>query len=366
MNRFLILAATGLSLVPMQLKAAGPAQARLYCQSIKFQRGNDQNNLYSLEFTTLNSGINGELAPLQADADFSHGCWFNYNDGIFDEVIPGLMNLDVPVLGDANGNGFEDFFEVSQSGSGTSSGVYQFDDEGVVRGVSADWSRAAGSAFGTCVITLQGYGTFTHTFQILEYTGPLVYTPGASSVSGTLYLEQTGSPETTLDGLLSFAKSPDDPFNDLTLSAGTLTNAALQTLSFFDDDYFRDPTWPTNYYGYLEFSDGDPNTGEDDYWLWVLSIDDANDSDSDGIPDFSDEPVIALPRPPLLSLQFTATNLKLTIHGDVGRTHQIQEIDSLTSIDWQDTMSLTLTNDPQVIELPLPESGPKFWRVLAK
>lgn len=366
MNRFLILAVAGLSLMPIQSKAAGPAHARLYCQSIKFQRGNDQNGLYSLDFTTINNGVNGELGPLQAGADFSHGCWFNYNDGIFDEVIPGLLNLDVPVLGDANGNGFEDFFEVSQPGSGSTSGVYQFDYEGVVRGVSANWSRAAGSAFGTCVITLQGFGTFTHTFQILEYTGPLLYTPGATTVSGTLHLEQTGSPETTLDGSLSFVKSTETPFDDLTLSAGTLTNAALQTLSFYDDTYGRDPDWATNYYGYLEFADGDPNTGEEDYGLWVLSIDDPNDSDADGIPDFSDDPEIALPRPPLLSIQHTADHLQLTIHGDVGRTHQIQEIDSLASTNWEDTISLTLTNDPQIVELPLPEAGPKFWRVLAK
>ena len=57
MNRFLILAVAGLSLMPIQSKAAGPAHARLYCQSIKFQRGNDQNGLYSLDFTTINNGV---------------------------------------------------------------------------------------------------------------------------------------------------------------------------------------------------------------------------------------------------------------------------------------------------------------------
>jgi len=372
MKQLLILALTSLiSLAPDSLNAALSADARLYSVSVRFYQGADTFDYFTLNFSTLSAGNNGELRPgFFQDTGFTHSSYLIVTDFIDDEMSGGIA-LDVPQSEDANLNGFPDFFESSQAVSGkTTSGFYDLSAFGSGE-VVATWNRSAGSRFGTCTMTFKALAfgsddTFTCTFEILEYTGPLVYTSGASSISGTLHLEQTGSPETTLDGLLSFAKSPENPFNELTLSAGTLTNAALQTLSFFDDDYFRDPTWPTNYYGYLEFSDGDPNTGEDDYWLWVLSIDDANDSDSDGIPDFSDEPVIALPRPPLLSLQLTATNLQLTIHGDVGRTHQIQEIDSLASIVWQDRISLTLTNDPQVIELPLPETGPKFWRVLAK
>jgi hypothetical protein len=29
-------------------------------------------------------------------------------------------------------------------------------------------------------------------------------------------------------------------------------------------------------------------------------------------------------------------------------------------------MSFSLTNDPQTVSLPLPASGPKFWRVRAQ
>ncbi len=60
------------------------------------------------------------------------------------------------------------------------------------------------------------------------------------------------------------------------------------------------------------------------------------------------------------------TNLLLTISGSVGHTNQIQEIGSLTSTNWLTTQSFMLTNDPQVVSLPLPAGTVKFWRVVAQ
>jgi hypothetical protein len=74
----------------------------------------------------------------------------------------------------------------------------------------------------------------------------------------------------------------------------------------------------------------------------------------------------ALPRKPLLALTRGATNLFLSISGDVGRLHQIQQTSSLTLTNWQTVQSVTLTNDPQQVLLPIPTNGPAFWRVSAQ
>ena len=148
------------------------------------------------------------------------------------------------------------------------------------------------------------------------------------------------------------------------------TNAALQTLSFDSELFSRGiPTWPSNYIGYVFFADGDPTTASPDYQLWVLSIDDANDANANGIPDFSatdsgqrDARRACRSFP----LALGKTNLLLTIGGSVGHTNQIQEIGSLTLTNWQTTLSFLLTNDPQVISLPLPAGTSKFWRVAAQ
>jgi hypothetical protein len=206
---------------------------------------------------------------------------------------------------------------------------------------------------------------FTFTFTLIEYTGPLTYTPGASLVSGAVNLTQTGNPANTFQGAIRFTKSATDRFNTLTNQPGAWTNAALQTLTFTNEIFLRDPTWPTNYYGYVEFDDGDPATAAPDYTLWVLSIDDTNDANANGIPDFSDDVGVTPPRTPRLVLAPGANNLLLMISGDVGHTNEIQETASLVPPDWQTTLSLVLTNDPQVVSLPLPIGQTKFWRALA-
>ena len=181
MNKLILVLIASICFLPKASVAAPIAQARMWCWSMRFQEGAGPFDLYSLELTTLNSGINGELAPLFGT--YSHWALFDFNDLIFDDTIPGILNVDTPEFTDANGDGFDDFFDVSQGASGTTSGIYQFDFEHVTRSISANWSRAAGSPVGTCTLTLQGYGDYTHTFELLEYTGALVYTPGSNIVS---------------------------------------------------------------------------------------------------------------------------------------------------------------------------------------
>jgi hypothetical protein len=204
---------------------------------------------------------------------------------------------------------------------------------------------------------------------LLEYTGPLTYTPGSNTVEANINLAQTGDVSNTLQGPIEFDKSSSDRFDVLTNEPGLWTNAALQALSFDAEIFTRSaPDWPTNYAGYIHFANGDPSTPQPAYQWWVLSIDDSNDSNGNGIPDFSGDPTSVLPpqRAPALKLALSSTNLLLTIGGDVSHTNQIQETGSLAPANWQTMLSFVLTNDPQVVSLPLPAGTANFWRVLAQ
>jgi hypothetical protein len=169
-------------------------------------------------------------------------------------------------------------------------------------------------------------------------------------------------------GPVQFSKVFTNKYNLLTLQPSVWTNASAQALDVFGGHlYSRDLTRLSNYSGYLEFQDGDPNTpSDDDYYLWWLTITDLNDTDHDMIPDFSDDPASALPRRPSLSLAATATNVLLTIHGDVGHLHQVQEAAVINPASWPTVLSVTLTNDPQIVPLPKPTGSAKFWRVQAQ
>lgn len=348
------------------MQAAQSAHATLFCWSLRFQQGTGSFD-ETLDLTTISGVLNGELAPWYAS--HTHRSDFSLDFSGF--PITGTLFLNLPDFQDANGNGFDDSYEVSQAISGTSAGQYT---TAVSSGtVTANWSRPAGSSAGTCVLrlvdsTYGDLGNFRHTFEVLEYTGVLSYTPGSNTVSGRLDLTQTGIPANTLQGPVAFTKSTTDRFNELTLESAFLTNATPQTLDLYEPtQFYRDLSLRTNYYGAVEFNDGDPSTSEEDYYSWELSIDDLNDSDHDGIPDFSDDPsAVVLPRRPQLSLLPGTTNLLLTVSGDVGRLHQIQETTNAAAPTWQTVLSVTLTNDPQVVSLPLPSSGTMFWRARAQ
>jgi hypothetical protein len=366
MKMLLVILTGGLLFGPAICDAAQTAQATMFCWSLRFGQGTGYGGYY-LDLTTLSSGINGELAPYDDDTQWS---WYEMHDAYYFFDMTGYILVDIPSFTDANGNGFDDFFEVSQGVSATTWGSYS-DDRGIGGGtVTAQWSRGAGSPNGTCVLSFEddvygSLGDFNHSFELFEYTGPLSYTPGSNTVNGSVNLTQTGNAANQMQGPVQFVKVATNRFNKLTLQAGTWTNAAQQTLTFYEYLFQRDATWPTNYYGLVEYDDGDPNTGEADYQYWVLSVDDLNDRDHDGIPDFSDDPALPPPRQPVLTLTLGTTNLFLTISGDVGHVHQVLEATTVTPTSWQTNQSLTLTNDPQTISLPIP-SGPRFWRVSAQ
>lgn len=366
MKRFIILLTVGWLLSLASIKGAETAHARLYCMSLKFQQGTTYGGTLNLS-STGGSPYNGELMPYgQEWASY----FFLYYGGY--GTIPGTIYVNLPAPVDANNDGFDDFFEVSQGVSTKSTSGSE--STSISSGsITATWSRSAGSPNGTCQLhfvddTYGDLGIYNCPFALLEYTGPLTYTPGSNTVSATVALTRTGNPANTLAGPIIFDKSSTDPSDTLTNRAGVWTNAAMQQFAFYNDLILRDPTERTNYftYYYFEFADGDPSTAASDYIYWVLSIDDTNDVDTDGIPDFSDNPsVVAPPHASHLALVLGATNLVLTISGDINHTNQIQQNTSLGSTNWQTTQSFLLTNASQSVSLPLPTNGPRYWRVVA-
>lgn len=365
MKILIAFALTLLTLSQNSLQAAQTAAMRLYCLSIRFGHASfgGPNALYSLDLTGIQNGINGELYPVD-DSSGSHFSSLVFYDEISEQEFAGYMYLDVPAT-DNNGDGFPDIFDTSLAFNGSSFGTYN--DTG---NVTATWSRDAGSQDGLCKLEFEDFGEpFYHTFTILEYKGPVTYTPGTNVVAAKVNLTMTGFPDSKLEGPLTFTKTTADPYNDLDFDEGVWTNTIPdppQTFPFVNGFLGRDSAWPTNYfsyYYYFEFEDGDLNTEERDYFDWQLSIDDVNDADSDGIPDFSDDPQIISARAPLLSLNRGSGNLLLTISGEVGQICEIQEASTVDAMTWATISSVTLTNDPQTVSLPLPETAMRFWRV---
>jgi hypothetical protein len=369
MKRILIFAMGVVLWASMQSHAAQTAQATLFCLSVRFYQATTIDGQLTYDLSTLDPTvtINGELAPT-FDAPSHFSSYYVY-DTIFDEGIDGFIELDVPMDEDANNNGFADFFESSQAISGaTTTGDYDVSpmDKGTLKAI---WNRAAGSKDGTCTIQLKS-ATFgqladlVHAFEILEYTGPLNYTPDTNKVSGTLKLTQTGDTNNQLAGPIEYTKSPTNRFDEFTLRHAVWTNAFDQTFQISNDidPFLRDLSLKTNYYGYVDIDDGNPGTSNPDYLTWVLSIDDVNDSNGNGIPDFSDDPGGSVRRPTVL-LSLSNTNVTFTISSTVGRTVEIQESSSLSQTNWARVTSFAPTNDPQVVPLPRPAEGTKFWRL---
>ena len=366
MKRLIFFWTAGLLLFSTTSNGSELAQARLYCMSLRFQQGSGGSGTTLNLSSTGGSPYNGELFPYSGREYASY--FFLYYGGF--GTIPGVIYVNLPASTDQNSYGFDDFFEVSQGVSAVTSGS---ESTTISSGsVTATWSRPTASPNGTCRLhfvddTYGDLGNYNCPFTLIEYTGSLTYMPGSNTVSTGINLAQTGNSARTLQGPIHFVKSKTDPFNTLTNQPGVWTNDSAQLLGFDNRVFTRGtPAWPTNYAGYIHFADGNPGTTSADYQFWVLSIDDTNDANANGIPDFSDDPSSgAPPHASLLSLSPGPTNLLMAISGDIGHTNQIQEINSLAATNWQVVQTLVLTNSPQALSLPRPAGVSQFWRVVA-
>ncbi|HLH56127.1 MAG TPA: hypothetical protein VKY92_21175 [Verrucomicrobiae bacterium] len=343
--------------------SAETAQGRVWCLSLKFQQGSDSFG-DTLDLSTISGTPNGELEPYNNLTYIS-----GFTLDISGMPIFGTMQLNLPPFQDTDGDGFNDFFESAVGVSATTSGSYTAGPE--TGSVTATWQRGAGTSDGSCALhlvdsTFGDLGTFNHIFSILEYTGAVLYVSGSNSVSGTVNLFKTGDTNSQLAGPYQFVKVSTNHFNRLILQPGFWTNESALPLSFTNDLYRRDLPWTTNYWGLLEFSDGDPSTAAPDYLAWLWSIDDTNDSNHNGIPDFSDDPQTVLPpSTPQLSFTWTSSNVVISVSGSIGHVHDFQQALSLPSTNWQTILSVTLTNNQQRITLTNTQSPVSFWRAVA-
>ena len=373
-----ILMVVGLISVPSFSRAAQTAQARMFCLSLRFQRATTHDNngfLWRMDLTTLSAGVNGELAlNFFSNSTNTHSSYIELYNDLYDETGQGALTMNVPNGPDSNDNGFGDFWDASKAVNGlTTSGVIQCNAYYINSPLTVTWYRDAGSATGLCALEFQDPFNFLntlrfeHTFQLIEYKGTVSYTPGTNEVTGSVHLAQTGNEANTFDGPFVFMKSISNPTDELTLQPGAWTNASSQALTFMTDTYHRDAPWLTNSYGYFDFDDGDPNTTDADYFTWILSIDDTNDFNGNGIPDFSDNPqVVTPPTPPVIKLELHPTSVGFAIQGNIGHTLKIQEIDSLSSTNWKTVLTTNITLDPQPVSLPRPSGEIKFWRAVVE
>ena len=153
MKGFLILLIAGGFLYPVRDYGSETAHVRLYCMSLRFQQGTTYGGTLNLS-SISGSSYNGELLPTFSSDSLGNPwgsglviVWSGMGDS-------GSIYMNLPLGFDRNNDGFDDFFEVSQGvTNATSSGNYSTSTyySGTV---SAIWNRAAGSASGTCVLTL--------------------------------------------------------------------------------------------------------------------------------------------------------------------------------------------------------------------
>ncbi len=345
------------------------AQARLTCLSLRFSPATTDSlgQDYLLEIGTVPSAgqLNGELAPTFDDRIPSHGTSFRLTSAVFPEPLTGDLVVDVAGDADTDLDGYSDFFEVDKLIALTvTRGLFR---TALDRGnVLASWSREAGSARGTCKLTLESdtFGelpTLLATFELLNYQGPLTYTTDTGQIEGSIHLERSGSVKDVLSGQVTFLRSVTNRFEDLKMVAGSWTNSEQKKLSLFDTLVSRDSTLRTNYFTIVEFQDGDLRTVDDDFYNWQLSIDDTNDADQDGIPDFSDDPT---PKPVTLKIVPSGDRVLIEVSGQAGRAFDLEETSSLVApVKWTFVSGVVLLQNVQTIEAPVGGRETAYWRL---
>jgi hypothetical protein len=275
-----------------------------------------------------------------------------------------LAEFDLPLGADANGRAGPDLFEVAQAITATTAGIYRIDWGPGYGNLHLTWNRAAGMGIGSCRLEMDDpllgpIGPFDHSFEVLEYSGVLAYTPQTDSIGGTLQAGNPQTPSEVLEGTLTLRRDANDRFNRLLALPGTWISQDL-SFDFAEFPLTRAASEPTVYRGIVPSASGTRSS-------WRISITDTNDANQNGIPDLSDDPAnLPPPRRPVLSLEWTSNELSLRLTGDTGRTHQLQEASRPDAITWGTVRIFTLQRDPETITLPMPTNSPTFWRVVAQ
>lgn len=307
---------------------------------------------------------NGELELAPQDVPATHQGTFVWQDGQTFETFDLPFILDVPA-DDSDASGVPDIFEFTPGVSGRTTGQY-FDLEGNVNFFNADWNKPAESFTGNCKITIAPFGadqTFTHQIELYEYVATLPINANASTGESTITVDmpRSGVPGEKLAGGLT-----------LKFQQGQVTAMAKSTLT---NELGAAFTWSTDgvseldtkkLFCFLDLIDGtpqiDPNVPNyQDFNEWMLTISDPNDSDNDGVPNIVDSASVTASAPTMEIIK-TANGIQLRVHGDMGRVYTLEDTAALPTATWQHATTVTITADPQVIDLPTP-TAPTFWRM---
>jgi hypothetical protein len=359
----------GFILTTFQSIAGQIADINLYCLSIRFAQsrttvGGFEYTMNLTAYDTPAEFPNGELFPLfplSPDAPTSHAAYYILEDELGFNSFFGAMLLPVPEQIDQNNNLIPDFYEVEQGiGSVTTRGEFEDATGGGSGTVTAVWSRPAGESYGNCRLTLRSQViniTFNHTFELSHYSGTFDYTRTGNSIAASVRAGWKGDPITYFfAGDFQLTRPSRDI---ISLKPGTMKDGFDQVFTFLDTELIE--RVEKDYLGEFVLIDGDLSTSIEDFDYWILRITDPNDANRNGIPDLSDDLVT---RDLRLAISRANNTLSVSITGDIGQTVRLEQTDALgAAANWTLTQSVTLDQDPKVIEFPLPEAAVRFWRV---
>jgi hypothetical protein len=254
----------------------------------------------SLAFTTPSANLlanpqlplNGEFEFQPNDVDPYQSCWILFNGNT--PVEYGLVGFRGNALAlDTDNNGIPNFLErslpVTANGSVT---VISF-QTGIVSGGTVAFSRLAGRTKGTATTRLDNGRVFVGGWQL-----PLFDISGNYDLSQkTFQLRLTSDYLTSASVSGTFHRISDDVIlfatQEFRLDSGQVLVASPITFQRFGQQYRA----------IVQFNDGVVvGNSFPDFRRWSLALTDSNDSDADGIPNFSDrtprgEPPVILSEP---------------------------------------------------------------------
>jgi hypothetical protein len=343
--------------------ATTPLQVRLICYDLLIYPadlsfgGGVVDSLRVSAFGKFNDP-NDEASFAPPDIPSTHWGAFHYFDGFFQEGFAFDFEMNIPGR-DANNNGVFDLVEFGQSvPSTTTVGDYFSNDIGDGK-FQTVWSKNANSARGTVriIFDFNGGQAFVHTFEILNFTGAWTSaTKENTTVHGPITLTRSGTPTSTLKGELALSVNQQE--------------VKLTTTSLKDENDLTF-TWAaptimerdgTEFYEFLNVTDGWLYEFREDFHDWLIIVDDQNDTDGDGLPNLIDPPSDVPPTAPSMQIIKTDNGIRLVITGDVGRAYTLESVSAVPAATWSNATAVTLTTSPFTVDLPAPTS-PTFWRM---
>lgn len=246
------------------------------------------------------SFVSGELRPRFGEPLTYEVDYFNYSSQ-FDVIYTfGFSILTLPA-NDTDGNTIPDIFQFDRAGAVAYTGFSQSDSPSVTKypteGIFAKEAGTRTIARGWSVTQPDGtVQQFYGTASVGYFAGNFTYTRSNQNSQNQVSLRMEGgfsdTQSVTYTGSTSFSvvNANQISFPQFTV---TRTDGFIEQISPFSLSRKGN-----RYTGEFEISDGNTGTYWRDYTKWVFEITDTDDSDRNGVPDFSDvvtAPVVSIP-----------------------------------------------------------------------